>query len=156
MRAMFERFYPVVGSAIISLGYFQLHDRFDFISRDALGNLFTAIVSVSAIAVGFLATAQSILFSLDNKRVTHFPEGRRGLPLVGRLHYGRDPCFIRPRCPEFVCFTSRPKNPSLVACLRFRNLVILPLLRLTGLLPRGHHICTNPTISRLAPSVLTR
>jgi hypothetical protein len=72
MKAMVERSYPVIGSLIVTLGYLRFQDHFDFVSRDALGNLFTAIVSVSAIAVGFLATAQSILFSLENKRVTQF------------------------------------------------------------------------------------
>lgn len=72
MRAIVERSYPVVGSLIVTLGYLKFHDHFGFVSRPALGNLFTAVVNVSAIAVGFLATAQSILFSLENKRVTQF------------------------------------------------------------------------------------
>jgi hypothetical protein len=72
MKAAFERRYPLVGGGIVAFGYLLMYKRFDFVSRDALPNLFTAMVSVSAIAVGFLATAQSILFSLENKRVTQF------------------------------------------------------------------------------------
>jgi hypothetical protein len=72
MKASFERHYPLVGGGVVALGYLLLHKTFDFVSRDALTNLFTAMVSVSAITVGFLATAQSILFSLENKRVTKF------------------------------------------------------------------------------------
>jgi hypothetical protein len=72
MRATFERSYPVVGSVVVAATYLKLHGEFGFVSRDALANLFTAIVSVSAIAVGFLAAAQSILFSLESKRVTQF------------------------------------------------------------------------------------
>ncbi|HEY1659952.1 MAG TPA: hypothetical protein VGG14_16485 [Candidatus Sulfotelmatobacter sp.] len=72
MKATFERNYPRVGSVVVAAGYLLIHGNFDFISRDALTNLFTAMVSVAAIAVGFLATAQSILFSLESKRVTQF------------------------------------------------------------------------------------
>jgi hypothetical protein len=72
MTANFERRYPLVGGGLVALGYLLMYKKLDFVSRDALTNLFTAMVTVAAIAVGFLATAQSILFSLESKRVTHF------------------------------------------------------------------------------------
>jgi|ERR1700722_5793451 len=72
MSARVERSYPIWGGCITAGLYLILSGRFAFVSRGALPNLFTAVVSVSAIAVGFLATAESILFSLENKRVTKF------------------------------------------------------------------------------------
>jgi hypothetical protein len=72
MNVSLERRYPLIGSGIVTIGYLLIHRKLGFVSREALTNLFTAMVGVSAIAVGFLATAQSILFSLENRRVTQF------------------------------------------------------------------------------------
>jgi type III secretory pathway component EscU len=67
-----EKYYPLACGAVITAAYLLLWDKFAFVSRTALTGLFTAVVSVSAIAVGFLATAESILLSLESKRVMKF------------------------------------------------------------------------------------
>lgn len=64
---MFERWYPysfglAVGIAVLALrGILSL--------PDTLKELFPVVISISAIAVGFLATAKSILLSLEERPV---------------------------------------------------------------------------------------
>jgi len=66
-----ERWYPAFGGLVLCGAYFVLRRRLQ-LPPEALANLFTTVVSVSAIAVGFLATAQSILFSIEDKRAIKF------------------------------------------------------------------------------------
>ena len=42
MKVTSERSYPVVSSLTITLGCLKFHDRFAFVSRDALGNPFAS------------------------------------------------------------------------------------------------------------------
>jgi len=71
MTDFIERWYPPFGGVVLAAAYFMLRNRLQ-LPPDTLTGLFTAVVSVSAIAVGFLATAQSILFSIEEKRAIRF------------------------------------------------------------------------------------
>jgi hypothetical protein len=71
MKEFIERWYPEFGGAVLASAYFMLRHELS-LPPDTVTNLFTAVVSVSAIAVGFLATAQSILFSIEEKRAIRF------------------------------------------------------------------------------------
>lgn len=68
MGAVIEKRYPVIAGLAAGLGFFFLAPSFP-VPADAAPSLFSAIISVAAIAVGFLATAKSILLSIDNKPI---------------------------------------------------------------------------------------
>ena len=67
MSLWVEKWYPYLGGLIVFICY-QLFIRPIFV-LSSFCNLFSAVVSVSGIAIGFLATAKSILFSIQNRRV---------------------------------------------------------------------------------------
>lgn len=73
MALLFEKWYPITTAALAGAFYLLfLRDRG---VPETLHEVFGAAVNVSAIAVGFLATAKSILISLDDKRViTHLKQ----------------------------------------------------------------------------------
>jgi hypothetical protein len=66
MRAWIEQAYPVLAGVAGGIVYFFVSPEFP-VKAEAAPSLFSAIISVSAIAVGFLATANSILLSIDNR-----------------------------------------------------------------------------------------
>ena len=67
MGKQLERWYPLgVGAAAATLYYFFFRGCQ---VTDAVQNLLLAIVTIAAIAVGFLATAKSILISIDDKLI---------------------------------------------------------------------------------------
>jgi hypothetical protein len=67
LGAKAERWYPHVVGLGVAVGYL-LFLR-DCRIPDSAQNLFSSVVSISAIAVGFLATAKSILISIDKKPI---------------------------------------------------------------------------------------
>ncbi|MHB9108550.1 MAG: hypothetical protein ACYDCO_15950 [Armatimonadota bacterium] len=70
-QARDERVYPYIVGAVIAVGSFLIlqfafHERqFPETFKDLLG----AAVNVSAISIGFLATAKSIVFSMEDRRI---------------------------------------------------------------------------------------
>ncbi len=62
-----ERWYPYVFGFVITILYFYFHRLIDVLSTAKV--LFPVLASISAIAVGFLLTAQSILLSMDQRSV---------------------------------------------------------------------------------------
>ena len=67
MGAIIERWYPRVIGFLFALTYLIFFR--DWQIPDSAQNLLLAIVSISAISVGFLATTKSILISIDQKRI---------------------------------------------------------------------------------------
>lgn len=67
-KAWFERSYHWLGGVGVTVLLFFLVPVFP-VPADSAPSLFSAVVSLSAIAVGFLATAKSILFTIDKKRI---------------------------------------------------------------------------------------
>jgi hypothetical protein len=64
---MYERWYPYGFGIAVGIGVFSVRELFSL--PDTLKELFPVVISISAIAVGFLATAKSILLSLDERPV---------------------------------------------------------------------------------------
>ena len=69
MGRTLEKFFPFLVGAIALALYVASRGRIPFSPPEALRDLFAAIINVSAIAVGFLATAKSILVSLEDKPI---------------------------------------------------------------------------------------
>lgn len=68
MTAFVERVYPLVTCFVAGVVYYTLAPEFP-VKADAAPSLFSAIISVAAIGVGFLATANSIILSIDNRQI---------------------------------------------------------------------------------------
>ncbi|MDE0404714.1 MAG: hypothetical protein OXI53_05320 [Nitrospira sp.] len=62
-----ERWYPYALGLVITIFYFCFHQVLDATSTAKA--LFPVVTSISAIAVGFLMTAQSIILSIDQRSV---------------------------------------------------------------------------------------
>ena len=62
-----ERWYPYISSFVITILYFYFHRLIDILSTAK--TLFPVLLSVSAIAIGFLITSQSIILSIDQRSV---------------------------------------------------------------------------------------
>lgn len=62
-----ERWYPYVLSFVITIFYLCFHRLIDATSTAKA--LFPVVTSISAIAVGFLLTSQSIILSIDERSV---------------------------------------------------------------------------------------
>lgn len=62
-----ERWYPYTLSLVITTFYLYFHRLIDVTSTAKA--LFPVVTSISAIAVGFLLTAQSIILSMDERSV---------------------------------------------------------------------------------------
>jgi hypothetical protein len=88
MTGKLERFYPaILGLFSVGLyaGVLAGHPMSDHVA-DSLQNLFLAVISISAITIGFLATAQSILFSINQTRIIqNLRAVGKYRPLVGYL-----------------------------------------------------------------------
>lgn len=67
MRGQLERWYPLMVGLIVAITYFCFFRNYPL--PVSLKDLLSAVTNLSGIAVGFLATAQSILFSLPKKYV---------------------------------------------------------------------------------------
>jgi len=67
-KAWWEQWYPLLGGVTITAVLFYVVSDFP-VTAEAAPSLFSAIVSISAITVGFLATAKSILVSIDDKPI---------------------------------------------------------------------------------------
>ena len=95
MSERVERWYPVVGAAGASAVYVILLWGEPLPKRS--GDLIAATISVAAIAVGFLGTAQSILLSMPNRRIV------RQLQDIGRFKLVRH--YVT-RAIEWTCSCS--------------------------------------------------
>jgi len=67
MSGRVERWYPLVSGVILTLCYFLFLRKYPL--PNSIKDLFSAITNLSGITIGFLGTAQSILFSIDKKYV---------------------------------------------------------------------------------------
>jgi hypothetical protein len=69
-ESTFDKYYPFIGGAIVAIAYIVL---FIFHPQIALAkgfrDIFIASITINAIAVGFLATAKSILISIHNSKI---------------------------------------------------------------------------------------
>jgi hypothetical protein len=63
----FERWYPLGGGLVAGLSVFLFRESLYL--PETLKELFPVVISISAIAVGFLATAKSILLSIEDRPV---------------------------------------------------------------------------------------
>jgi predicted neutral ceramidase superfamily lipid hydrolase len=67
MRGQLERWYPLISGLIVAVSYFIFFRNYPLPA--SLKDLLSAVTNLSGIAIGFLAAAQSILFSLPRKYV---------------------------------------------------------------------------------------
>jgi len=65
-NAAIERWYPLAGGATVALAFLFVSPQAFPVQADAAPSLFSAVISLAAIAVGFLATAKSILIAIEN------------------------------------------------------------------------------------------
>jgi hypothetical protein len=80
MNGIFERWHPLFIGAIIAIFHLFFLSRYTlpFPKSGETKDLLSAIISLSGITIGFLATAQSIILSLGNNRVIKFLKGGDG------------------------------------------------------------------------------
>lgn len=64
-----ERFYPIVCGIIAAAAYMLIPAARDYRMPESISALMAAVVSVGGISVGFLATAKSILVSIDDREI---------------------------------------------------------------------------------------
>lgn len=64
-----ENCYPLVGGLAVGGVYLSVGSLRDYVMPDTISNLLAAVVSVGGIAVGFLATAKSILIAVDDRPI---------------------------------------------------------------------------------------
>lgn len=69
MAFAFERCYPLLGGLIVAAVYLLVPSLRTYVLPDTLPLLLSAVVTVAAIAVGFLATAKSILIASDDRPI---------------------------------------------------------------------------------------
>lgn len=67
MRAATEKWYPLVGSILITALYLKFWRITIF--QSSIDNLFSSIITISAITIGFLATIKTIIFSINNQYI---------------------------------------------------------------------------------------
>ena len=79
IKRYFESYFPQLSSVLVVLIYF--FTPLDALICQGFEKLLEASITVSSIAVGFLATSKSILIALDDKAIV------RNLKKIG--HYGR-------------------------------------------------------------------
>jgi len=65
MRAVTEKWYPLVGSLIITFLYLKFCRLTSF--QSSIDNLFSSVITISAITIGFLATIKTLIFSINNQ-----------------------------------------------------------------------------------------
>jgi len=69
MPLFIEKYSHLLVGIVAFVASFWLVSEAHLPSSESIRDLLTAVINVSAIAVGFLATAKSILFSIEKKRV---------------------------------------------------------------------------------------
>lgn len=67
MKLWVERSYPAIFGVLAGAGYYLVFK--DRALPSSFNELMAAVISVAAIAVGFLATAKSILISIENTEI---------------------------------------------------------------------------------------
>jgi hypothetical protein len=73
MDRKFERYFPFILALIAPVAYFGIWRFFSHApSRDGIGKLTAGILSLSGILVGFLATAEALLYALPDRRAIKF------------------------------------------------------------------------------------
>lgn len=69
MPLLFERSFPILGGLLIAAAYLATPLARNYQLPESVSALMAAIVSIGGISVGFLATAKSILISIDDKEI---------------------------------------------------------------------------------------
>lgn len=64
---IWERWYPLVLAVLAGVAYFAIPLSRAYKMPASGGELMSAVINLCAIAIGFLATAKSILITVDNK-----------------------------------------------------------------------------------------
>lgn len=67
IKSQIERWYPIALGIIVAAFYFILLKEYSF--PKSLNDIFSTSTTLSGIAIGFLITAKSILFSIDEKYI---------------------------------------------------------------------------------------
>jgi hypothetical protein len=84
MTLTWEKRYPVVAAALVAAIYYYADPRLQLPPPPR--DLMAVVVSVSAIAIGFLATAKAILFTIQDRTVIkYFKDSARYTILVDYL-----------------------------------------------------------------------
>ena len=91
-KAWWEKNYPLLFSLVLTGIFGSFHKFIDLLKISE--TLFPVIVSISAIAVGFLLTAKSILVSIDDRKIIlHLKQMGLYSSLVGYLIHAVRWCF---------------------------------------------------------------
>lgn len=137
-----ESWLPLSGGFVI--GFFYYFWGADHISDKKVETLFGVVISVAAIAVGFLGTAKSILFSIDrHPLIVGLKDAKQYPKLIGYMLTGIWTCL-------FVVFYS--------SCLLLVDFVAVPNLKawLVSLwfFSSGYALLSNARIIYLFSSIL--
>ena len=89
----FERWYPLVGGSLMAAGYCQFGPK--FVVPDDLSKLFSNAITLGGISIGFLATAQSILVTVqDRELIKSFKEAGKYNYLIHYLMHAIHASFF--------------------------------------------------------------
>ncbi|MDJ0662113.1 MAG: hypothetical protein QNJ42_21895 [Crocosphaera sp.] len=69
IRSQWERWYPLLFGVVALVVYVSLERNFNYSLPKSLDNVFSTSTTLSGIVIGFLITAKSILFSIDDKYI---------------------------------------------------------------------------------------
>ena len=69
IRSQWERWYPLLFGVVALVFYVSLERNFSYSLPESLDNVFSTSTTLSGIVIGFLITAKSILFSIDDKYI---------------------------------------------------------------------------------------
>ncbi len=95
MGRYWERWYPYALSAVAGIAACYYISAYQVLLPSTTKDLFQAVINISAIAVGFLATAKSILLSIDQRRAIRFLKQAGGYSdLVKYLMEAVQWCFL--------------------------------------------------------------
>lgn len=69
MERLIERWYPALISSLAVIAYLSIKSIRSYMIPTSFSELLSAAVSISGIAIGFLATAKSILIAIDDREI---------------------------------------------------------------------------------------
>jgi hypothetical protein len=106
-----ERAYPFVLGVTFSFAVALTVYKLNFSASDSVKDLFASAINVGAIVIGFLDTMQSILLTLEKRRlVTYLKEANKFNRLVDYLMGAIVICIVAAVCSGVVLFLEGHKE----------------------------------------------
>ena len=115
MNASVEKWYPVVLGGVATGSYFALRPYVSL--PPSTKELFTAIMTISSIAVGFLMTAKSILLTLNNRAVRFLKDKSKYGTLIDYMITAVNWSFLCAVVTAFLLLIDCAKPPVWLPCV---------------------------------------